>query len=49
MNLDDLDYFKKLDTLDMLGEIDNLPDELKGRRYYRPSGSGPEKEDEDGG
>ena len=28
MNLDDLDYFKKLDTLDMLGEIDNLPDQL---------------------
>ena len=30
-------------------EVDNLPDELKGRRYYRPSGSGQEKEDEDGG
>ena len=28
MNLDDLDYFKKIDTLDMLGEIDNLPDQL---------------------
>lgn len=28
MNLDDLDLFKKLDTLDMLGEIDNLPDQL---------------------
>ena len=28
MNLDDLDYFKKLDTLNMLGEIDNLPDQL---------------------
>src|SRR5512133_2593229 len=28
MNLDDLDAFKKLDTLDMLGEIDNLPDQL---------------------
>jgi glucose/mannose-6-phosphate isomerase len=28
MNLDDLDYFKQLDTLDMLGEIDNLPDQL---------------------
>jgi glucose/mannose-6-phosphate isomerase len=28
MNLDDIDYFKKLDTLDMLGEIDNLPDQL---------------------
>jgi hypothetical protein len=30
-------------------EVDNLPDELKGRRYYRPSVSGQEKEDEDGG
>jgi glucose/mannose-6-phosphate isomerase len=28
MNLDDLEYFKKLDTLDMLGEIDNLPDQF---------------------
>ena len=28
MNLDDLDYFKQLDTLNMLGEIDNLPDQL---------------------
>ena len=28
MNLDDLDYFKKLDTLNMIGEIDNLPDQL---------------------
>ena len=28
MNLDDLERFKKLDTLDMLGEIDNLPDQL---------------------
>jgi glucose/mannose-6-phosphate isomerase len=28
MNLDDLDYFKRLDTLNMLGEIDNLPDQL---------------------
>jgi glucose/mannose-6-phosphate isomerase len=28
MNLDDLDYFKKLDTLNMLREIDNLPDQL---------------------
>jgi glucose/mannose-6-phosphate isomerase len=28
MNLDDLEYFKKIDTLDMLGEIDNLPDQL---------------------
>jgi putative ATPase len=30
-------------------EVDNLPDELKGRRYYRPSGSGEEKGDEDAG
>lgn len=29
MNLDDLAYFKKLDTLDMLGEIDGLPDQLQ--------------------
>jgi glucose/mannose-6-phosphate isomerase len=29
MNLDDLEYFKKLDTLDMLGEIDGLPDQLQ--------------------
>jgi glucose/mannose-6-phosphate isomerase len=28
MNLDDLDYFQKLDTLNMLGEIDKLPDQL---------------------
>ncbi|HSJ90076.1 MAG TPA: bifunctional phosphoglucose/phosphomannose isomerase [Anaerolineales bacterium] len=28
MNLDDLEYFQKLDTLDMLSEIDNLPDQL---------------------
>jgi glucose/mannose-6-phosphate isomerase len=28
MNLDDLDYFKQIDTLNMLGEIDNLPDQL---------------------
>ena len=28
MNLDDLDRFKQLDTLDMLSEIDNLPDQL---------------------
>ena len=28
MNLDDLDMIKKLDTLNMLGEIDNLPDQL---------------------
>jgi putative ATPase len=30
-------------------DVDNLPDELKGRRYYRPSGSGEEKGDDDGG
>jgi glucose/mannose-6-phosphate isomerase len=29
MNLDDLDYFKKLDTLNMLAEIDHLPDQLQ--------------------
>jgi len=28
MNLDDLGRFKELDTLNMLGEIDNLPDQL---------------------
>ncbi|MEW6285257.1 MAG: bifunctional phosphoglucose/phosphomannose isomerase [Chloroflexota bacterium] len=28
MNLDDLAFFKQLDTLNMLGEIDNLPDQL---------------------
>ena len=28
MNLDDLNRFKQLDTLNMLGEIDNLPDQL---------------------
>jgi glucose/mannose-6-phosphate isomerase len=28
MNLDDLEYFKQIDTLNMLGEIDNLPDQL---------------------
>ena len=28
MNLDDLDYFKRLDTKNMLAEIDNLPDQL---------------------
>jgi putative ATPase len=26
-------------------EVDNLPDELKGRKYYRPSGAGEEKDD----
>jgi putative ATPase len=30
-------------------DVDHLPDELKGRRYYRPSGSGEEKERADGG
>ncbi|HXV03501.1 MAG TPA: replication-associated recombination protein A [Gaiellaceae bacterium] len=30
-------------------EVDHLPDELKGRRYYRPSGSGEEKGDDDAG
>jgi putative ATPase len=30
-------------------EVENLPDELQGRRYYRPSGSGEEKGEEDGG
>jgi putative ATPase len=30
-------------------DVDHLPDELKGRRYYRPSGSGEEKGDEDVG
>jgi glucose/mannose-6-phosphate isomerase len=28
MNLDDLEYFKKNDKLNMLGEIDNLPNQL---------------------
>ncbi|HAV78650.1 MAG TPA: hypothetical protein DCX53_14980 [Anaerolineae bacterium] len=28
MNLDDLERFKQLDTLNMIGEIDNLPDQL---------------------
>jgi glucose/mannose-6-phosphate isomerase len=32
MDLDDLDRFKQLDTLDMLGEIDSLPDQL-GHAY----------------
>ena len=32
-------------------EVDYLPEELKGRRYYRPSGNGEEDEggDRDGG
>jgi glucose/mannose-6-phosphate isomerase len=29
MNLDDLTYFKELDTLNMLGEIDGLPDQVQ--------------------
>ncbi len=29
MNLDDIKHFKELDTLDMLGEIDRLPDQLQ--------------------
>jgi putative ATPase len=29
-------------------EVDHLPDELKGRRYYRPSGSGEEEGEDDG-
>ena len=29
MNLDDLKHFKELDNLDMLGEIDRLPDQLQ--------------------
>lgn len=29
MNLDDLNHFKQLDTLNMLGEIDNLPDQFR--------------------
>src|SRR5690349_21436640 len=33
MNLDDLDRFKQLDTLNMLAEIDNLPDQL-GFAYH---------------
>ena len=28
MNLDDLNHFKEIDTLNMLGEIDNLPNQL---------------------
>ncbi|HEY5983045.1 MAG TPA: bifunctional phosphoglucose/phosphomannose isomerase, partial [Anaerolineales bacterium] len=30
MNLDDLERFKKLDTQNMIGEIDALPDQLAG-------------------
>jgi putative ATPase len=30
-------------------DVDHLPDELKGRRYYRPSGTGEEEGDDDGG
>ena len=29
-------------------DVDHLPDELKGRRYYRPSNSGEEKGEDDG-
>ena len=29
-------------------EVDHLPEPLKGRKYYRPSGSGEEKGDEHG-
>jgi putative ATPase len=29
-------------------EVDHLPDPLKGKKYYRPSGSGEEKGDDDG-
>ena len=41
MNLDDLKRFKQLDTLDMLGEIDGLPDQLQsaweiGQTYPLP-------------
>jgi glucose/mannose-6-phosphate isomerase len=43
MNLDDLDYFKQLDSLNMLGEIDSLPDQLGhayqlGLRHDLPEG-----------
>ena len=43
MNLDDLDRFKQLDTLNMLGEIDGLPDQLNsawelGQKLPLPSG-----------
>jgi putative ATPase len=30
-------------------EVDHLPEELRGRRYYRPTGAGEEEEVEDGG
>jgi glucose/mannose-6-phosphate isomerase len=45
MNLDDLAYFKQLDSLDMLGEIDNLPDQLAtayqlGLRHDLPEWTG---------
>ena len=41
MNLDDLEYFKQLDSLNMLGEIDDLPDQLArayelGMEYQLP-------------
>ena len=45
MNLDDLDYIKQLDTLNMLGEIDHLPDQLSlayqlGLKYDLPDWRG---------
>jgi len=43
MNLDDLDYFKKLDTLNMLGEIDGLPDQLQSAWDLGKSQPLPEK------
>lgn len=43
MNLDDLDYFKKIDTLNMLGEIDNLPNQLQSAWELGKSQPLPEK------
>lgn len=45
MNLDDLERFKQLDTQNMLGEIDNLPEQLEfayqlGMRYDLPAWKG---------
>ena len=34
MNLDDLNRFNQLDSLNMLGEIDDLPDQLA--RAFQP-------------
>jgi glucose/mannose-6-phosphate isomerase len=45
MNLDDLEYFKKLDTLNMLGEIDNLPNQLHSAWELGKSQPLPEKKD----